>query len=326
MTRPNCFTAAVSPAAGSSALNLGNKITFLRSLSILAGQSYYWSPGRLFRSVWSMSRNIPSQLAVLRLLSRPEYMRLAQTSPRFAVKFHGLDYLARGLTTNQRVACFLHHYRRLPDGLPARSLSSVLFKDVTVDEIREGGHRFGVTLGLSRPWDYEGEMSLNFEVNGQLVFILSFTIVPGWVVQSEFNEVLLISRLQGVKGRFAEIQLATRTLCDVAPPAMLVGALCGLADAYGIEGMAGINAQMKPEFHLCPGEAAHIHRAYDAFFTEIGATLAPSGFYLSPIPLPEKPMSLIKKGHKTRTREKRALKRKVAARVCRLLRDSTQRV
>jgi uncharacterized protein VirK/YbjX len=183
-----------------------------------------------------------------------------------------------------------------------------------------------VKLGLSRPWDNEGEMSLNFEVDGRLVFVLSFTIVPGWVVQSEFDEVVLISRLQGVKGRYAEIQLATRTLHDVAPPAVLIAALCGLAHAYGIRGMAGINADMKSKFHLYEGEAEHIHQAYDKFLTELGGIRATNGFYLAPIPLPEKPMSLIKKGHKTRTREKRAFKRNVAVRVSRLLREPIQRM
>ena len=270
--------------------------------------------------------NIPLQVKALRILSRPEYLRLVRITPRFAAKFLASDYIARGLTIEQQAACFLHHYRRLPDVLSPELLCGVLFDDVIVDEIDADEHCFTVKLGLSRPWDNEGEMSLNFEVDGQLVFILSFTIVPGWVVQSELDEVVLISRLQGVKGRFAEIQLATRTLHDIAPPAVLVAALCGLADAYGIRGMAGISAPMKPEFYFDEVEAGHIQQAYDKFLAELGGIRAPSGFYLAPIPLPEKPMSLIKKGHKTRTREKRAFKRDVAARMFRWLREPTQRI
>lgn len=37
-------------------------------------------------------------------------------------------------------------------------------------------------MALSRPWEFDGELSLNFEVNNKLVFVLSFTIVPGWVL------------------------------------------------------------------------------------------------------------------------------------------------
>ena len=238
-----------------------------------------------------------------------------KVNPRFALKYSGLDYLARGLTVAQQAECFIHHYRRLPDVLPEDVLVKVMLGDFLLDEIREGDDCFAVTMGLSRPWDDEGEISLNFEVNGKVVFILSFTIVPGWVVQSEAREAVLVSRLQGVKGYYDEIQRATRTLYDVAPPALLFAALCGVAEAFGIKAMAGITGAMKPEFHFYEGEAAHIQQAYDGFFTELGAAKGRADFYLGPMPPLEKPMSSIKQGHKIRTRKKRAFKREITQRI-----------
>jgi uncharacterized protein VirK/YbjX len=201
----------------------------------------------------------------------------------------------------------------------------VLLEDFQLDEIRKGDDCFTVKMGLSRPWDDEGELSLNFEVNGAVVFILSFTIVPGWVVQSEAHEVVLVSRLQGVKGSYDEIQRATRALYDVAPPALLLAALCGVAEALGIKTMAGITGAMKPEFHFYEGEAAHIRQAYDGFFTELGATKGRADFYLGPMPPPEKPLTAIKQGHKIRTRKKRAFKREIAQRVYRFLCETRER-
>jgi len=238
-----------------------------------------------------------------------------KVNPRFPLKYSGLDYLARGLTVEQQAECFIHHYRRVPDVLSEEVLVRVLLDGFLLDEIREGDDRFTVTMGLSRPWDDEGEFSLNFEVNGEVVFILSFTIVPGSVVQSEAREVVLVSRLQGVKGCYDEIQRATRTLYDVAPHALLFAALCGVAEAFGIKAMAGITGSMKPEFHFYEGEAAHIRQAYDGFFTELGATKGRADFYLGPIPPHEKPMSTIKQGHKIRTRKKRAFKREITQRI-----------
>jgi uncharacterized protein VirK/YbjX len=226
-----------------------------------------------------------------------------------------LDYLARGLTVAQQANCFIHHYRRLPDVIPEDVLLLVMLGRIPLAEIREGNDSFAIRLGLSRPWDNEGEFSLELEVNGKTVFVLSFTIVPGAVVQSDANEAVLMSRLQGVRGCFAEIQRATKAMHEVAPPALLLAALCGLAEAYGIRAMAGINATMKPEFHFYGDEVAHIHEAYDGFFAELGAIKSRTGFYLSPLPPLEKPMILIKKGHKTRTREKRKFKREIALRV-----------
>jgi len=262
-----------------------------------------------------MARNIPTQLRVFRVLSRPSYRQLTKVNPRFPLKYSGLHYLARGLTLKQQAECFIHHYRRLPDVLPEDVLAQVLLEEFLLDEIREGEDSFAVTLALSRPWDDEGELSLNFKVNGNVVFILSFTIVPGSVVQSESQEVVLVSRLQGVKGYFDEIQRATRSMCDVAPPALLFSALCGVAEAFGIKAMAGITGTMKPEFHFYEGEAAHIQQAYDGFFTELGAIKGRADFYLGTMPPQEKPMTSIKQGHKIRTRKKRAFKRELAHRV-----------
>ena len=297
---------------------------FQTSVWKLARQPYYWSASRFFRLMWALAKNIPTQVRVLRVLSRPEYARLVAVNPRFPWKWLGSDYLARGLTVPQQAECFVHHYRRLPNLIPERTLMQILLDEILLDEIHEGGNCFTMKLAFSRPWDYEGELSLNFEVNGRLVFVLSFTLIPGWVVQSQSREVVLISRVQGVKGCYHEIQLATKAMCDIAPPAILFAALCGFAEAFGFDAMAGINATMKPEWHLCEGETEHIEQAYDEFFSELGATKGPANFYLSQLPPPEKPMTLIKRGHKTRTRTKRALKREIAQRVCQLLRETSK--
>ncbi len=288
----------------------------------LIRQPYYWSPSRFFRLVWTLARNITTQVKILHVVSRPVYSRLIAINPRFLLKWMGVDYLARGLTISQQAECFMHHYRRLPDLIPEQVLLQILLDEILLDEFREAEDYFTIRMGLSRPWDYEGELSLNFEVNNKLVFVLSFTIVPGWVVESDSREVVLISRIQGVKGYYEEIQLATKAMHDVAPPAILFAALCGVADALGFDAMAGINATMKPEWYLCEGESEHIEQAYDEFFAELGITKGPAGFYLSQLPPFEKPMTLIKKGHKTRTRIKRAFKRKMAERICVLLRNA----
>jgi uncharacterized protein VirK/YbjX len=313
---------AVAARSEATELEPGFKRIFGSSIWSLARQPYYWSPARFSRLVLTLARNIPTQLRVLRILSRPEYLRLIAVTPRFPLKWMGSDYLARGFTTLQQAECFMHHYHRLPGLIPQDLLAQVLLSELQIDEICEGNNRFTIKLALSRPWDYEGELSLNLEVNGRFVFVLSFTIVPGWVVQSDSKEAVLISRIQGVKGCYDDIQLATKVMGDVAPPAILFAALCGFADAFGFDAMAGINATMKPEWHLCDGEQEHIEQAYDGFFSELGAAKGSGDFFLSQLPPPEKPMALIKRGHKTRTRAKRALKREIARRVSALLRET----
>jgi uncharacterized protein VirK/YbjX len=292
---------------------------FWASLWKLARQRYYWSSNRVFRIAWTFTKHIPTQIRVMRVLSEPAYKKLMAVNPRFSLKWMGLDYLARGLTVSQQAECFIHHYRRLPGLFSQKLLTEILMGDFLLEEIHRDHHQFAIRLALSRPWDDEGELSLNFEVDGKFVFVLSFTVVPGRVVQSPSEEVILITRVQGVKGRYGEIQLATKALYDVAPPALLLAALCGVACAFGINAMAGISASMKSEFHTYAEEIDHLKGAYDDFFTELGAKKGTASFYLSPLPPQEKPMSEIKRGHKTRTRVKRAFKQEITRRVHRLL-------
>jgi uncharacterized protein VirK/YbjX len=303
---------------------------FLASVWKLARQKYYWSPSRFFRIVWNMARSIPTQIRVNRVLARPVYRQLAKVNPRFPFKYSGLNYLARGLTINQQAECFLHHYRRLPNLLPEEVLAQILLEDLLLDEIREGDDCFTVRMGLSRPYDDAGELSLNFGVNGKVVFILSFTIVPGWIVQSEAQEVFLVSRLQGVKGCYDEIQRATKTLYHLAPPALLFAALCGVAEAFEIKAMAGITGTMRPEFYFNEEGAVHIQQAYDGFFRELGATKGRANFYLGPMPALEKHVASIEQGHKkgrkgVRTRKKRATKLDIARRIYLFLSEAIER-
>jgi hypothetical protein len=114
--------------------------------------------------------------------------------------------------------------------------------------------------------------------------------------------------------------MATKALHDVGPAALLLAALQGLAHAFGISELAGVCATRQSSYTK---ELSSLYRsAYDDFFAELEAARNPDGFFVSPIPLPEKPVACVKQGHRLRTREKRAFKRRIAADVCRLLLES----
>jgi len=199
-------------------------------------------------------------------------------------------------------------------------LHQALHQKVTIFNSQTGDARYEITLCYSRDIEKEGELSLNLHVDGVIVFVLSFNIVPGWITKSKATEVLLITRLQGTRGCYSQIRLATRDLLDVGPAALLLAALHGLAQAYGISEMAGVCATRQSSFS--EEFSSHYRSAYDDFFAELGATINSAGFFASPIPMPEKTIASIKQGHKLRTREKRAFKLKIAADVCQLLLES----
>jgi len=200
--------------------------------------------------------------------------------------------------------------------MSADLLQRTLYRKVTVFEARCDNIDLEISLCFSHPFEKEGELSLNLHVDGVVVFVLSFTIIPGWVVESE--EVLLISRLQGTNGYYPQIRAATKALHNVAPAALLLAALHGFAKAFGIDRMAGVSAVRQASF--TEQLSGFYKSAYDDFFSEIGVSKNASGLFLSSIPPEGKPMSSVKRGHKTRTREKRQFKRQLAEDVCLLLR------
>jgi hypothetical protein len=279
-------------------------------LSIPARQSGLWSPLLLGGVLWRGFTHVRTHREVLRLLLRfPPLTEVVFSNPSFVYKYLTQNYLVRGLTVAERAACFLYHYKRLHSALPDSLLRRTLREDVAIYEIPEGANRFVLTMGMSRPSYKEGELSLHLKVDGDIVFVLSFTIVPGWVVKSQAEEIILITRLQGIKGAYPPISYATKTLHDVAPGALLFAALQGIANAFGIGEIAAVSGGLQS--YYSEDDAAAFKEAYDDFFTELGIPKSAAGFFHIPLPFPEKPLAFVKHGHKIRTREKRAFKQQI---------------
>jgi uncharacterized protein VirK/YbjX len=270
--------------------------------------------------LWRGLGNLRHCLEVIRLAKHPQFAEIVKNNPKFAFKFLFSDYLARGLTVSERASSLLHHYRYLEAKLSDQSFRQFLDRNVLLHQFGGGGgSRIALTLGSSRLYNKEGEASLNLLVDGASVYLLSFTIIPGWVVKSAVSDSLLITRIQGVKGCYDHVSFATKTLHDVAPCALLLAALQGIADAFGIVEIAGVCATRQPCYTA--ETAVEFKLAYDDFFAELGIAKNASGFFLSQVPIVEKPLALIKRGHKLRKKEKRAFKRQVAEDVCRLLQE-----
>lgn len=291
-----------TPAATPARLLLGSFL--LSARRILAR-----SPARFVTASWSVLANFSAHRQVCSLLKLAPLAGHVGTNPRFAMKYLALGYLARGLTVRERAACLVHHYRRLHELSTEQFLRQTLKANAILHTVPEGSNRFTLTIGPPANTDLEGEISLNLLVDGEVVFVLSFAIVPGWVVKSQAAEAVLITRLQGYRGAYSQIRLATRCLHNVAPPAILLAALQGVAGALGIGQLAAVSAVRQTSYSEHSAES--FKSAYDAFFAELGMARNSAGFYLSPIPIEDKPLALIKKGHRLRTKEKRAFKQRI---------------
>ena len=269
-----------------------------------------FSPSRLARVALRILGHLPCQIEVLRLMKHPVFAQVLPFNPRFAIKFAADDYLVRDLSVAERKTCFIHHYTRLRSLLSGSMLRQILHRSVCVFELPDGESVYRVMAHLSRRWDKEGELSLDLELDGVGIYVISFSIVPGSIVKSEAAEVILISRMQGMKGKYGLIQQATKTMNDVAPAWFLLAVLQGFAEAFGIREIVAVSAMRQPAGgENCEEE---FRKSYDDFFNSLGVVMGPEKLFRCPVPIPERPLQDIKRGHKLRTKEKRAFKREVA--------------
>jgi len=254
--------------------------------------------------------SIQTHRRVRRLLKLPAFIDTVENNPKFAFKYLTWQYLAQGLTIPERAACFLHHYQRLHALLPDRALRQVLHWDVPLHEIHQEHRCFTLSMGRSRPCYKEGELSVHLKIDGEIFFTLGFTIVPGWVVQTNAAEVLFISRLQGTYGCYPDqMKLATKAMHGIRPRTTLLCALEGIAQACDIREVAGVSAMRHSSYR------AHCERSllksYDDFFAELGFVRNPAGFFLAPVPIKETPLEEISPGNRSRAKKNRAFKQQL---------------
>lgn len=273
---------------------------------------------------WRLLLNAGSLVQLLQLLRLRPFKEVFLYNHRFAVKCLGHNYLARNVSARASLASFVHHYQRMHDSFPDRSLEMILYWDLPLYQTSQDGHSFSLSLGTSKPYDKEGELSLLLKVDSLIIFNLTFTIVPGWVVGSSASETLLISRLQGERLYADEIRLATKAMCNVRPRALLVAALQGIALALRIEEIDAVSGNEQSSYCVCCGEG--FRNSYDEFFTELGLKKNDAGFFFGCVPFAEKPLELVDPNNRRTARKKQAFKAQIQMACAKSIADASGRV
>lgn len=259
---------------------------------------------------WRTLANLRIHRKVEQFLKQPAFIDTVQDNPKFGFKYLTESYLVKDLSIPDRAECFLHHYKRIYEALPDRLLRQVLHWGIDLCEFSEDGVRFTVKWGSSRPFGKEGEMSLLLLANGEILFTISFTIVPGSVVKSKQNEIILISRVQGTPGWPADkMRQAQRALHKLRFGAVLLSALEGLATSFNIWEIVCVAATRQVSF--AEAYADRFQHAYDDFFADMGVARSDKGYFSMSLPLEEKAIEDVK-DHKARARARRALKKKIS--------------
>lgn len=300
-------------------------IGFFGQQFLLMRQKQSWSPTVIAGQFWRYLINIDMRREVLHLLKLRPYAEIVRNNPRFSFKYLATNYLGRGLTVKERASCFLHHHRFMYAALPERVLLQILQGDVTLHEIAKDNNRFSVSIGSpERVGDREGELALNIQVDAKKVFNLSFTIIPGWVVQSEAAQVLLITRLQGTSGCRSEIRLARRALHEFFPGKLLLAALQGIADAFGVCELWAICGAMQRAYSQ--KYSAMFESCYDDFFANLGMTRTTAGFYSISFPIDYRHLASFKGRNRLRAKKRRAMRQQIQTACAACLLGASDRV
>jgi uncharacterized protein VirK/YbjX len=255
--------------------------------------------------------NIRTQKRILQLLSEDEFSRIPRLQPVFPFKYLHENYLATGLSIEQKAQALLTHYRFLKSYFNRESLGKLLYEPLTVFSKNTDSNAYiDIVLLASHISRIEGELSLLLKLNEINTFILSFTIVPGQIVCCAEERVLLVPRVQGERCVRHEVRTVTKALRGVSPPMALLDALQGIASALCINHLAAVPAVQQSYFS--EEHAQTFLKSYDEFFFASGLTRGAGGFFEAPFPLPKKPLGAIKSGNRPRAKAQREIRTEIA--------------
>lgn len=237
--------------------------------------------------------------------------------PRVVYRYT-LPYLSSVFVRSVRAQILQTHYGFLNTRLQAEFFKKVLDDALTLWSFNVPEHTFAVTMAGPCP-DREGELTLRFKMDGTMIYRLAFSLMDASMVSAS-NEagprasglILYIGQVQGCKVDFELIRQATKTCLDVAPPDLLMAALFGVAEAWGISAIAGVAYEHCLTIDKLK-ELKKLKAGFDlsAFWDRYRAPQNEQGHHILGLPFVDKPLSEVKANHRGRTSAKRAFKREV---------------
>jgi uncharacterized protein VirK/YbjX len=272
-------------------------------------------PSRLWltaRVVWRALTNLGTLRRVIHFLSAPLFIDAVQDNPKLAFKYLTDSYVMNGLPIKDRADCFLHHYRLLHERLPTRALRQILTWGIDLCEVNEGGVHFVVRCGLSRPCGKEGEQSLVLLADGEVVYTIAFTFVPGHIARSKHPDVILVSRVQGEPAfPYDKLKIVQQAAARLRFGSLLLSSVDGIALAFGIKEIACVSSELQLSY--APAFASRFKHAYEELFEERGFELNEAGLYVIPVPMPDRVRDEGKRKYSTRDRARRTLRLQISA-------------
>jgi len=159
---------------------------------------------------------------------------------------------------------------------------------------------YSIWLSANPGRHLEGDLELAFRLDGIAIYTLSFSIGPNLAHPASGDVAMLVGRVQGERGHFDDIRLATKNLNDISPAALLVSAAEGIALALNLSHICGV-AGSEQLARLKPGAE---YFDYDSFWESLSGRRI-GGWYQFDAPFLHKPPSQTATDHRRRARQRR---------------------
>jgi uncharacterized protein VirK/YbjX len=276
-----------------------------RKFTLWCGVLWRWAPHR----------------EMVRVMSAPGTQMARAAFPRLEYRYT-LPYLSLHFGRAARYDMLKTHYSLVNQRLVPAFMQTVVDGGLCLWRSEAEGQALQVRLkGLCLQTRHsEGELTLEFNVDGVGVYNLSFALIRSVSVQptepvlagrSEYAA--YVGRVQGVPGQYELIRHVTKSCGEVAPPDMLMAAAAGLLAALGIDTMVGVDKESSISHETIRRSGTTFE--YAAFWTRYQAAFLEGGHALITLPFVEKPITDIPSRHRKRTLFKRELKKGLADQV-----------
>jgi uncharacterized protein VirK/YbjX len=229
--------------------------------------------------------------------------------PNIVLKFLSPSY-ANCLSTADRAAILANHYEHLQYSFNQYFLAKIIHSEASLWSASVKECELEIRLGIMHSMRCDGELSLYLRADGMDVYMLSFVFVPGRLMKVDEVQAICVTELAGKKGFADRIGIATRSTGGVAPPLVLMAAVQGIALALDIRHIFAVSVSQQISYE---GESLsdNFASAYDDFWISIEGERLSSGWFAFPVPLPEKPLALIKQNHRPRVKSRRAFRTEI---------------
>lgn len=267
---------------------------------------------RAARLAMPILMHLPGHFELVRVMSHPNVLELSRHRPKLLYKYL-TEYLAADISRRTRLSALTHHYNFMKDRVRNDFMGRLFGGRYVLWESVIDNTPLSISLAYpGEDHDFEGELRLFFENDAIPVYSITLTVVAGTSLGIGGEPVLLIGAVQGAGGKLELIKEATKA-CDDAPPSFLLAAAEGLATALNIKKLAGVSLKRQVQKKLLFDDL-HFRFDYDKFWAPLTDEKI-GGFYLLPVPIPEKPLEQVKSNRRSRALRRRALKEQIAQRV-----------